>query len=532
MTKRFLVSQKITRRVKSRSRPRPRASKPEGGVRGLIVRGPAAYAGSALVIAGGALAVFLCLSASKAEVSLPSEPQTVVVDEAPPTGSGLVFNRNQEIPHTVLQGQTFSEIAYMYDIDADKLAAFNRVTDINKIKEGTVIRIPSLAEEKTITIPAVQPRRVVAVDNPARPGVSTGVLKIFKDLQFDGTTVTAHFKADYPTALNLTRFEWSLGDGRKSFRPEISYTYQSPGTYAVTLKATDANGRVYAADGQFVDVPHPTTYKDGLQQFLTLDSVDATFTVKGSIVQYIHYDGRPPTDVPMVLVDSNADGATYKPTRTGYFGFDVEKDGATHHVYVFVSPVDSKHSDRTDLNWYRTQFNTGTQSNCGPTVVSMAISWATGEYIAVSDVRHDIGWSGNGSTGYEDLKRELARYNVEASLVPLRSPEDVFDVIDRGNIAILLFHTGGLRRSRANPTADLFGGYYTESVGHYVIVKGYSKDKRYFIVYDPIPSDWGSNSLRYADGISMIGRNRYYSAAEIFGSRGRGDVIEVTRPAQ
>ncbi len=61
----------------------------------------------------------------------------------------------------------------------------------------------------------------------------------------------------------------------------------------------------------------------------------------------------------------------------------------------------------------------------------------------------------------------------------------------------------------------------------YVVVKGYSKDGRYLIVYDPVPSDWSSNSMRYADGISMIGRNRYYDAGEVVRALRGGEVLEI-----
>jgi len=68
-------------------------------------------------------------------------------------------------------------------------------------------------------------------------------------------------------------------------------------------------------------------------------------------------------------------------------------------------------------------------------------------------------------------------------------------------------------------------------VGHYVLVKGYSLDRKWLVVYDPIPSDWSANSVRYADGISMIGRNRYYAAAQLFATIRRPSVLVIDRPA-
>ena len=62
-----------------------------------------------------------------------------------------------------------------------------------------------------------------------------------------------------------------------------------------------------------------------------------------------------------------------------------------------------------------------------------------------------------------------------------------------------------------------------------MIIKGYTVDGKYLVVYDPVPSDWVSNSKRHADGVSMMGRNRYYPVDEIFGALRRHDVIEIRR---
>lgn len=296
----------------------------------------------------------------------------------------------------------------------------------------------------------------------------------------------------------------------------------------MNVKALDAQNQEYDSGDVLIDVPHPTTFQNTLQQFLTLDNVDQTFTIHGKITDVIHLDDR--TDLPITEVSSDENGTTYKATRPGYFTLAVEENGAVHHYYVFVSPVDSKHSDRTDINWYRTQFNTGTQSNCGPASAAMAISWATGEYVPVSEVRKEIGWDGDGATSFEALMNQsLAPHNVTSRIVPLRSPQDLFDIIDRGNIAIILYDSGGPGMVKGHPETDLFGRYYFDAVGHYVVVKGYSTDHKYLIVYDPIPSDWGSNNVRYADGISMIGRNRYFAASELFPALRRWDAIEVMR---
>jgi hypothetical protein len=64
------------------------------------------------------------------------------------------------------------------------------------------------------------------------------------------------------------------------------------------------------------------------------------------------------------------------------------------------------------------------------------------------------------------------------------------------------------------------------------VVKGYSLNGEYFIIHDPIPSDWGANRFRYQDEISMVGRNRYYSSAELLKSLRRPSMIVVPRAQQ
>jgi hypothetical protein len=433
------------------------------------------------------------------------------------------INREHEITHTVMDGETFSEIAYIYKIDVEKLAIYNRIPDINRIKEGTVIKIPSEAAEKKITPAAsYQVQKLTAASNPVKRIESGVTLKIETEQQRDSNAVTVHFYVKSPPNVEFKRWEWNLGNGRKSFRPSTFWTYDEPGT----LTAVDGEGRTYSADDVLIDVPHPATYQNISQIFLTLESMEQTFTVTGKVNMGSSLDGK--LDVPMVEVSTNEDSTTYRATRPGFFRFEAEKDGMFRTYYVFASPVESKHSDRSDMNWYRTQFNTGTQSNCGPTVAAMAISWATGEYVPVSTVRHEVKWTGDGSTSFEELMKNMKAHKTETRIIRAYAVQDIIDIIDRGNVAIVLFNSGGVKFNKY-PENDLFGKYYNEAVGHYVVIKGYSTDGQYFVVYDPIPSDWASNSFRYDDGISMIGRNRYFDTKGLFNALRRNDVIEVLR---
>ena len=141
------------------------------------------------------------------------------------------------------------------------------------------------------------------------------------------------------------------------------------------------------------------------------------------------------------------------------------------------------------------------------------------------------GWQEDrlGATTYEELYASLRANDVNVRFRRLYGKNDLFNVIDSGNIAIVLFETGDIPWMEGHPLSTTFGRYYTYTQGHYIVIKGYSKDQRYVIAHDPIPSDWGSNSLRYADGISMVGRNRYYPTEDLVQSmrKKRSQFLEI-----
>jgi PKD repeat protein len=454
-----------------------------------------------------------------------------LVPEVLSLGSGIPkFNRDVDLQHKVIEGETLSEIAYIYKVDLQKLSVYNGITNPDSIPVGYVIRIPSFDNEKKIELETVAETVQQAFMRPEQTASSKlpvhSTLTIVAEKHYDGTAVTAHFTVRNRPEEKLTSFEWDLGNHRKSFRESTYWTYDTPGTYKITLKARNSKGQLLTSNPIFIDVPHPATYRIDHQQFITLGSENEAFYIDGTLSGVLNYETI--EDSPIQEITSGASIA-YRAKRPGYYNLKVQKDGLERDAYLFVSPIESRHSDRNDVNWYRTQFNTGTPSNCGPAVVSMGISWATGKYIPVSEVRQQIGWKDNGGTSFLELVDNMRRNEIDARLTPVGSAQDIFDIIDAGNIAVVLYHSGAVKRATGNLLENLFGRYYQDSVGHYVIVKGYSTDRRYFIVYDPIPSDWGSNSLRYADGNSMIGRNRYYPVSEIFGSLRRSDVIEIRR---
>ncbi|MCL2833976.1 MAG: C39 family peptidase, partial [Treponema sp.] len=308
-----------------------------------------------------------------------------------------------------------------------------------------------------------------------------------------------------------------------------SYEYSDPKTYVVRLTAQDDSGTIYRSNPLYIDIPHPGTAAEySTTKFVTLSSPDEYFVTNGTITKVARY---PTVEAsPLDLSESDEFLTKVRFLKSGYYGITVREESGKDQFYsIFVSPIPTMHADfaPNNFNWYRTQFNTGTSSNCGPASASMAIGWGAGKYFSVSAVRQAVGWQGDGGTSYEELLRVIKNQGIPASIQPLRSVQDIRNVIDSGAIAIILFHTEGVKSAKTDPATNLFGKYYNDSVGHYAIIKGYSLNGEYFVIYDPIPSDWSANSFRYADEISMIGRNRYYVAAEVLRSLRRWDMIVV-----
>jgi hypothetical protein len=219
---------------------------------------------------------------------------------------------------------------------------------------------------------------------------------------------------------------------------------------------------------------------------------------------------------------------TYVARESGHTVATVGQGKAKHQVYVFVSPIPSRQVSRDDIDWYKTQYGTG-EANCGPALVAMALLWARGIDMSVQAVRDEIGFPyEDGSTSFDDLRASLIRHHVVTRNPEMDAEKDLVSVVDRGHLALVLIRSGLIEKVKGDPSSDLMGRYYDDDEGHYVVVKGYSLDRRYFVVYDPYPVDWESNSMRYADDVSMIGKNRYYSAQQLFEALKTRMVLEIS----
>jgi hypothetical protein len=453
---------------------------------------------------------------------------SIFQDQEEITGSGIQPNREEDTEYRVRPGETLSEIAYAYGLPFDLLAWYNNITNANRIRVGATIIIPSIENARAAEIRMANAPRAAA---PVQPRTSTqGIAIGFESKNTGDSNVSVRlFVVD--GAENLKSFEWDLGDGKRSFQSEPVYEYSVPKTYVVRLTARDNGGTIFKSNPLYIDIPHPgSVAEQSSTRFVTLSSPDEMFVVNGTITKVARYASV--DQAPLDFSESDNFLTKVRFTRSGYYGLTVmEPDRGEQYYSIFVSPLPSMHADAnvSQFNWYRTQYNTGTTSNCGPASAAMAISWGTGRYFPVSTVRQAVGWQGDGGTSFEQLVGVIKKEGVNATIEPLRSVQNVRDVIDSGGVAIVLFHTDGIKISRQDPSSSLFDRYYSDSVGHYIVIKGYSLNGEYFVINDPIPSDWGANRFRYQDEISMAGRNRYYSSTELMAALRRASMIVIPR---
>lgn len=476
--------------------------------------------------------------ASAEEIAEPESTQAIILSDEDEIGNLEALgagakkqDRLEDMEYFIRSGETLSEIAFTYDIDADILAAYNGIKNYNLIRAGEKIIIPSYATEKKFRISYKQQKTKEALKKlPLNISYA-----IIDDGDHNGNSITVQFALKDIGADAIKEARWDFGDGNKAAKLEPAHNYKSPGVYDVRLIAVASDGTVYDSGLVKVDVPDPSAVHSMQNtRFITLPNPDDDFSFPGKIIMVAGYASVDAS--PVRIIDTSSGSTTVSFDRPGYYGITVEEEAGSKYYSVFVSPVPSMHVDASldtkvlGVNWYRTQFNTGTPSNCGPASASMAIGWATGEYFSVYNVRQIVGWKGDGATSFADLLKAIRSRGVDNAYVTrLKSFNDIKEVIDSGDVAIILIHTGGISMVKGNPATDLFGKYYNDSVGHYIVVKGYSLDGKYLVINDPIPSDWASNSWRYPDGISMIGRNRYFSTEEVFNSLRTRNMIVVPR---
>ncbi|MDQ3855639.1 MAG: C39 family peptidase [Chloroflexota bacterium] len=191
--------------------------------------------------------------------------------------------------------------------------------------------------------------------------------------------------------------------------------------------------------------------------------------------------------------------------------------------------------------WYRYQgeADSGLAAgvNCGPASVAMAIQRYTGARVPVRDIRSAIPGESLGSTTMGELTSLLNQYGVRYRW-SIGEPSDVRRALARGNPVMAL-----VRMSAIHPGADYNGvstsptvrtGRYNDFTGgHYLIIRGVSRDGRYYRVHDPLVFlPYGYAKYWYSDH-SPKGRDRLYPVEEVHAAMlafGGNQAVELLTP--
>jgi hypothetical protein len=352
------------------------------------------------------------------------------------------------------------------------------------------------------------------------------------DLQVSAIPASSdfHFRWDIPGALGVGPASGpAAGPGSAAKTParfadnrRVLAVFATAGIHEISVSAFDADDRRVASATGHLTIGQGSRLSDGDARgpYRTLPRTGAPLALDGRITGVV---GGGADSFPLLARAGRF--TLYRATSSGYFRLKTE---GGWWCDVFVSPLPSHHVDRPDRDWYLTQWNTETQSNCGPTAAAMGIAWASGRAMSVVDVRRLVGWQGSGAVSLEELRTACSSQGVAAAVIDLASANTIFDELLRNRLVILAYNMVGIPAT-ANPRSNLVGQYYEDEGGHYLVLKGFSLDRRNVIVYDPIPSDWAENALRYADGVSMLGRNRYYPVDYLWNSLSARQALVVRR---
>ncbi len=412
------------------------------------------------------------------------------------------------------------EIADRLKVPFYDLIIENRLTGELPLAAGSLMRVPRYDQ--------------AAGKNPGTPVSSPlgrGVPVIRADRVSGTSPLVVQLRSDADLSRPGARFVWDLGNNRFSFESSPRVTYTHPGIYQARLAAVDTTGHYVLSDPVRIAVADVRTEYKGLP-FISLDRVGDFL----STTERVYSHGRPVIFDEETVIIQNPPLLKYLRPDTfisvagGFSRVELRKGSESWSLYLFVSPFPARMSAEPEYDWYKTQFDTGMYGNCGPAANASAIKWAMGDDFAVPDIRGEIGMPfENGAVDYFSLRDNLIDHSVEAEILPINGPKDVMSVIDSGGVAIVSFNCGSLTPTEGDKRTDYVGRYYPDETGHYLLIKGYTLDKDKFIVYDAIPGDWRMNEARYADGVSMIGRNRFFKVDEVLRTVSRLGMIAVWR---
>jgi PKD repeat protein len=447
------------------------------------------------------------------------------------TGTGIPayqYEKQKDIPpyHIFAFGESIADIAEQYGVMWSEIVRFNEIVDMGDLRAGDCIFLP----------PGIKQLKNISYSDEiyTNPTRLPGIITIKSSCTRGSLPLTVRFCSHFDFSDSLFPV-WDFGNGRYSLEKEPEFTYLKSGNYQVVLSLADKTGKEVFSNTLLIRVT-PLHIASDDDRFFTLNHVGDTLDLTNQFYDEaglpVVFDSRFTLHQDPPLLSFTKAGR-FLAVAPGYTRVILASGQSFYSFFLFVSPFPSRHSVEPEYNWYKTQFDTGMYGNCGPACVAMAVHWATGSNISVEESREEIGLPiKSGAVAYHHMASNFRYHRIKTSYTRIHGFDDVKNIIDKGHIAIILFDTTYIQPVRGDETRVFVDRYYPDTTGHYIVIKGYSLDKKYFIVYDPIPGDWQTNSGRYSDGVSMIGRNRYFLVDQIFRSIKGKDILEIERKHQ
>jgi hypothetical protein len=155
-------------------------------------------------------------------------------------------------------------------------------------------------------------------------------------------------------------------------------------------------------------------------------------------------------------------------------------------------------------------------ANCGPAVFAAAIGYAKGDWLAIKDVRTYLSGKSCRGTDYNDAYKSLDHWGVDYKTTStMKELKAAVTTRSHPVLAILYMdsiNAGADYLKKNTDPAQHFGRFHDYTYGHFVVVKGFSKDGQWVIIDDPYVFDgsaWG-----FYKGGEAKGHNRYIKLAE------------------
>jgi len=169
-----------------------------------------------------------------------------------------------------------------------------------------------------------------------------------------GQTVTFDASASKPNGGKIVDYTWNFGDGSFAHGKVVAHTYNSPGTYTVTLNVTDSNGlwsieqkqitvvQPHGPKANFTVVPEAAIVGESIKfdASASLPGWNGTHTVPIKEYRWDFGDGNVTVTAEPIIYHIYSTAGNYSITLTVYApGATPETDSATVMVSVDTQPI-------------------------------------------------------------------------------------------------------------------------------------------------------------------------------------------------